>query len=225
MENHRTKSEIDRSGRPRAVPWESLEGHVASAFTLAGTSLLASMFVPIGLGAFVDWSWLVGIFLVGIGVLAVSLGFLGLYSRTGDQSSGLAVAGGLAAVVAGTAGLVLLALSGLTVGAMILPTVEFGVGMQSFTAIVIAMGGGYALGLLSFGILELLSAQASGRIGLLLTSGGILMLVPVVGALLQLGFGIVLPAWILFPVLGLVAVDTLVIGVELRSNGLDSSPR
>lgn len=217
MDNHVSKSQIDRSERLRFGPLRSLEHRTASAFTLAGTSLLASLFVPIGLGAFVEWSWLAGLVLVGLGVVSVALGLLGLYSRTNDRSPRLAAAGAVSAVVVGTAGLVLLALSGLTAGAMVLSSIEFSVGMQSFAAIAITIAGGYALGLLSFGILALRSDSPPGRAGLLLTGGGVLMLVPVTGALLQLGFGVHQPPWILFPILGLVAIDTVAVGISLRS--------
>lgn len=217
MDNHVSNSRIDRSGRFRFVPWRVLEHHASSAFTLAGTSLLASLLVPIGLATIAEWSWLAGIVLVGLGVVAVALGLLGLYSRTTDRSPRLAAAGAVSAVVVGTAGLVLLVLSGLTAGAMVLSSIEFSVGMQSFAAITITMAGGYALGLLSFGILALRSDSPSGRTGLLLTGGGVLMLAPVIGALLQLGFGVHQPPWILFPILGLIAIDTVAFGTSFRS--------
>jgi hypothetical protein len=217
MDNHVSKSQTDRSGRLRFVPWRLLEHHTSSAFTLAGMSLFASLFVPIGLGTFAEWSWLAGIVLVGLGVVAVALGLLGLYSRTDDRSPRLAAVGAVSAVVAGTAGLVLLALSGLTAGAMVLPSIEFPVGMQSFAAIALTMAGGYALGLLSYGILALRSDAPPGRAGLLLTGGGVLVLVPVIGALLQLGFGVDQPPRILFPLPGLVAIDTAAVGVSLRT--------
>jgi fucose permease len=44
-----------------------------------------------------------------------------------------------------------------------------------------------------------------------------LLLVPVVGGLLQLGFGIGVPPWLLFPVLAIVAIDTVAVGISLRS--------
>lgn len=217
MDTHASTAQIDRSGRLQFVPWRTLEHHTDSAFTLGGLSLLASLLLPVGLGAFAEWAWLAGIVLVGLGVLAVALGLLGLYSRTKDRSPRLATAGAVTAVVAGTAGLVLLTLSGLTAGAMVLSSIEFTVGMQSFAAIAITMAGGYALGFLSFGILALRSDAPSDRTGLLLTGGGVLMLVPVIGALLQLGFGVDQPPWLLFPVLGLVAIDTVAVGISLRS--------
>ena len=205
MDTHASTTQIDRSGRPRFVPWRTLEHHTDSAFTLGGLSLLASLLVPVGLGAFAEWSWLAGIVLVGLGVLAVALGLLGLYSRTKDRSPRLA-----------TAGVVLLALSGLTTGAMALSNIEFAVSMQPFAAIAITMASGYAIGFPSFGIIGQRSDAPSGRTGPLLTGGGVLMLVPVIGALLQLGLGVDLPPWLLFPILGLVAIDTVAVGVSLR---------
>jgi|GEM_PF-5692428 len=217
MDTHASTSQIDRSGRLRFVTWRILEHHTDSALTLGGMSLLGSLLVPVGLGAFTEWAWLAGIVLVGLGVLAVTLGLLGLYSRTKDRSPQLATVGAIVAVVAGIAGLVLLALSGLTTGAVVLQNVEFAVGMQSFAVITITVAGEYALGLLSFGILALRSDGSPGRTSLLLTGGGVLMLVPVIGALLQLGFGVDQPPWLLFPILGLVAIDTVAVGNSLRS--------
>lgn len=86
MNTHRSRAGVDRPERPRAVPWESLEQHSASAFASAGTALLVSSFVPIGLRDVTEWSWLAGIVLVGLGVVWVALGLLGLYwDRTTDS--------------------------------------------------------------------------------------------------------------------------------------------
>lgn len=219
MENHRSTSTIDRSERPHVVLWKLIEAHTASAFTLGGASLLASLFVPVGLLALTEWSWLAGIVLAGLAVVATAVGLLGLYPRADGRSPKLAMAGAVSAAVAGTAGSILLALSGLTVTAITLPDFEFSVGMRPFAIIALAMAGGYALGFLSFGIAGRRGDDLSGRTSQLLAGGGALLLVPVVGGLLQLGFGIGQPPWLLFPILGLVAIDTVAVGVSLRSQG------
>lgn len=219
MENHRSTSTIDRSERPHVVLWKLIEAHTASAFTLGGASLLASLFVPVGLLALTEWSWLAGIVLAGLAVVATAVGLLGLYPRADGRSPKLAMAGAVSAAVAGTAGSILLALSGLTVTAITLPDFEFSVGMRPFAIIALAMAGGYALGFLSFGTAGRRGDDLSGRTSQLLAGGGALLLVPVVGGLLQLGFGIGQPPWLLFPILGLVAIDTVAVGVSLRSQG------
>lgn len=217
MVNHRLPSTIDRSGRLHILPWKPLETHTASAFTLAGASLLASLFVPIGLLALTEWSWLVGMVLAGLAVVATAVGLFGLYPRADSRSPRLTKAGAVSALVAGAAGSVLLVLSGLTVVAITLTGFEVSVGMRPFAILALAMASGYALGFLSFGIAGRRGDELSGRTSQLLAGGGTLLLVPVVGGLLQLGLGIGLPPWLLFPVLGLVAIDTVAVGVSLRS--------
>lgn len=217
MENHRSTSTTDRSGRRSVLPWKSLENRTGSAFTLAGASLLASLFVPIGLLTLTEWSWLAGIALVGLAVVATAVGLLGLYPRGSTRSPGLARLGVLSAIVAGAAGLTVLGSSVVTAGAVVLPGAEFSVGTRAFAILALTMAGGYALGFLSFGVVDLRSDDPLGRTGQLLAIGGLLLSVPVVGGLAQLGFGVRLPAWVLFPVLGLVAIDTVAVGIALRS--------
>lgn len=215
VKNHRTTSTTDRSGRESLVPLVPLEEHASSAFKLAGAVLLASLFVPIGLGTLVDWSWLLGIALVGVEVVAAALGLLGLHHRARVDSPWLAIAG--ATFAAAIAGVAVLALSGLTGVAMSVPGVEFSLGKQAFVLLALTMAAGYGLGFLAFGVGTLRSSSAAGRTGPLLTAGGLLLLVPVAGGVLQIGLGIAMLAWIVFPVLGLVAVDTVAVGMSLRS--------
>ena len=120
MENHRSTSTIDRSGRGTLVPWEPFEARAPTAFTVAGASLLASLFVPFGLGAFFDASWLAGIALVGFGVLTAALGLVGLHPLASDRTPRLAVLGTTSALLAGVTGLVVLGLTGLTAAAITL---------------------------------------------------------------------------------------------------------
>lgn len=219
MENESPSTFSGIVGRRRILQWGSLENRTAGAFTLSGALLVASLLVPVGLSPFVDWSWLPGIVLVGLAVVSVGVGLLGLYPGGVERAPKLASAGALWAVVAGTAGLVLLALSGLTAGAAVLPGVEFSVRMGTFAATALAMAGGYALGFMSFGLVGLRSDDSPGRTGQLLTGGGALLLVPVVGELSRLGLGFGPPPWLVFPVLGLVAVDALAVGISLRHAG------
>lgn len=217
MENHRPTTTVDRSGRPTLVLRSALEAHAPTALTVAGASLLASLFVPLGLAIVIEWSWLVGIALVGVAVVTATLGLLGLHRRTATGSPGLALSGAMFATAAGLGGLVVLALSGLTGAAMQLPSLAFSVGKQAFVVLSLTMAGGYGLGFLSFGIGNLRSDTGHGREGQLLTAGGVLMLLPVGGGVLQLGYGFDLPAWVVFLSIGLVAIDTITVGISLRS--------
>ena len=217
MKNHRSASTIDRAGRDSVAPWESLENHAPNAFTVAGASLLASLFVPLGLSAILDRSWLVGIALVGFAVLAAALGLLGLHRRTRIESPGLAFAGAASATTAGTAGIVVLVLAGLTGAGIYSPTLSSSVGKQAFVVLSLTMAAGYGVGFLAFGVGSVRSADTHTRPGRLLTAGGLLLLVPVVGGFLQLGSGIALPAWVVFASLGPVSVLTVAVGVSLRS--------
>ena len=217
MENQRSTSTIDRARGVSLVPWDSLEDHSPNAFTVAGASLLASLFVPMGLSVIIDWAWLVGIALVGFAVLTAALGLLGLHRRTRTRSPRMAFAGAGSATIAGCAGLVVLVLTGLMGAAIHLPTLEFSVGMQAFVLLSLTMAAGYGLGFLTSGIGVLRSSATPGRAGGLMTAGGIILLVPAVGGILQLGLGIAMPAWIVFASLGLVAVDTVAVGISLRS--------
>lgn len=217
MQNQPMTSTINRTEPSGLDPWEPLEAHTAAAFTLAGGSFLASLFVPIGLHPFTDSAWLAGILLVGLAVVTAALGLLGLYSGRRDRDSHLSIAGAAAAISAGTSGMALLALSGLTAVAIAVPAVEFAVGMGLFAATALVMAGGYALGFLAFGIGGLRSSSMRKRSALLLVGGGALLLVPIGGALLRLGLGVNLPPGVLFPILGVVAIDTVAVGLSLRS--------
>lgn len=216
MENRRPTSTIDRLGRGALVPWESLENHAPIAFTVAGASLLASLFAPFALLVVIDSSWLVGIALVGLAVVTAALGLLGLHPRVSVDSQKLAVAGAVFAATAGIAGLVVLLSAGLTGAAIRLPGVAFSVSKGGFVVLSLTMAAGYALGFLSYGIGVLRSTSGPSRAGVLLAAGGLLLLLPVVAGVLQLGNWIVVPAWVVFPTLGLVAADTVAVGVSLR---------
>lgn len=218
MENHRSTATVDRSGRASLVPWESIGQYAPAAFTLAGVSLLASLVAPASLSVLLDRAWLVGIALVGLAVVSAALGLLGLHRQTEAGSPVLAAAGAASATTAGLAGLVVLGLTGLTGAAMHLPSLEFSVGKRTFVVLSLTMAAGYALSFLCSGTGLFRSTATTGRVAWLLTAGGIVLLVPVVGGLLQLVLGIALPAWVVFASLGLVAVDTVAVGFSLRSS-------
>lgn len=208
---------MDRSRRASLVPWEPLERHVTIAFTVAGTSLLASLFAPFALLAIVDWSWLVGISLVGVTVIAAALGLFGLYPDGRRAFPRLAITGTAFATLAGVAGMVVLVLSALTGVAIQSPGHVFSVGKPAFVVLSLTMAVGYGLGFLSFGIGTLRSGASHGREGHLLTVGGVLLLLLVGGGVLQVGFGFDMPAWVVFLAIGLVAIDTITVGLHLRS--------
>lgn len=217
MDSHRPTSTIDRPGPKKLVPWESLESYAPTAFAVAGTSLLASLFAPLALLVVTDRSWLVGIALVGFAVVTAALGLLGLHPRASVDSRKPAVAGAAFAATAVVAGSVVLALAGVTSVAIRLPNAEFSVGKQWFVVLSLTMAAGYALGFLSYGIGVLRSSSRLDRTGGLLTAGGLLLLLAVAAAVLQRSGWIVMPAWVVLLTLGLVAVDTVAVGLGLRS--------
>lgn len=220
MVDHRSTSTTDRPRRRSLVPWEPLQRHVPHAFLLAGASLLASLLVPPGLLTATGWSWLAGIALAG---LSAGTGLLGLYPAGRTRTPRLAVVGGVAAAVAAAAGLTVIALSAATASAVVLPGTAFSVGTRAFVPLALAVAGGYALGFLAFGVAGIRSTQLPRRTGGLLAAGGLLLAVPAVGGLAQLAVGVRLPAWVLLPVLGLVATDTVAVGLGLRSTARDRS--
>lgn len=215
MKNQPPQAAFDSTGRRRFVPRESLQDNAASAFVLAGGLLLASLLVPIGLRPVTEWSWLAGILLVGLAVVSAGLGLVDLYSGGREGLPTTSFVGAVSGAVAGVAGLVLVTLSGLSFASVLRSGSPFIPGMRTFATIALAMAAGYALGFLLVGIGAIRSGHPPGRAGHLLAGGGGLLLVPVVGELLRLGFGIGLPPWIVLPVLGLVSLDTLAVGVSL----------
>ncbi|MFB6201383.1 MAG: hypothetical protein ABEI98_05170 [Halorhabdus sp.] len=61
---------------------------MSTAFAAAGASLLASLLAPFALLVVIDWSWLVGIVLVGLAVVMAALGLLGFYPYASVDSPG-----------------------------------------------------------------------------------------------------------------------------------------
>lgn len=206
----------DRWFRSRDRRLASLEDRTATAFTLAGLALLASLFVPVGLSAVTDWAWVAGLALVGVGVLATVTGLLGLYPGVSERAMLPASAGLFGAAVAGAAALALLAMAGVAlVGGAVLGA-ELGKPTAVFTAVALSMAGGLTLGYLAFGLAGWRAGHPSCRTGQLLAVAGLLLLVPTLGELLEKGVGVRPPAWLFLPVLVLVALDTLAVGNAIR---------
>lgn len=196
---------------------EPLEQRSASAFALAGVLILASLVVPVGLEPLTDWSWAAGLVLIGLAVTTISVGLIGLYPRVNDRVPGVALAGVGAAAVAGVAALGLIALVGFAlVGEVVLGT-TVSEPMGVFAVLSLSMAGGFSLGLLLFGVASWRTGTPSMTVGALLFAGGIALLAPVVIELIGLRFGMDTPAWLLFPVIGAIALDALAIGYSLRS--------
>ena len=196
---------------------ESLERRSGSAFMLTGVLILASLIVPIGLEALTDWSWASGLVLIGLAVVTVSVGLLGLYPRVNDRTPRLALAGVGATTVAGVAALGLIALVGVAVGGEFVAMPSIAEPMSVFTLLGLSMASGSSLGLLLFGIATWQTEVPSRTVGGLLMAGGLSLLFPVVVELLCLTFGVNTPPWLLFPVIGGIALDTMVIGYRLKN--------
>ena len=196
--------------------WELLEQRRGSAFGLAGVLILASLAVPAALGLVTDRAWVAGLLLVGVAVVSVAAGLAGLYSDVSDQVPRLAVLGIGAATIAGLGALglialVVLGLAGQTLGVTLADP------MGVFSALGLAMAGGFALGFLLFGFASWFADRPSRTVAGLLLLGGMALITPVGIEVLGLTMGIETPPWVLFPVIGLVALDAIAVGYLLRA--------
>ena len=175
--------------------------------------------MPIGLEAVTDWAWASGIILAGGAVMAVAVGLLGFYPQVTERTPRVALIGALFAGIAGTAALGLITSLGITLVA------ELGLGMSLprptgvFVVVALVMAGGFTLGFLLFGVGTRKMDTVPCIVSHLLVLGGVLLLAPVLVELLGLIYPVTTPPWALFPVLGVVALDTLVIGYVLSSGG------
>lgn len=192
---------------------EPLERQSAPAFLLTGVLVLGSLVAPLGLGALTERSWVAGLVLVGLAVPTASVGLLGLYPRVNDRAPRSALAGAGAAAVAGVAALGLLALVGAALGSE--AAVGRSVSRDAFALLGLSMAGGFALGFLLFGVATWRTDTPSRTVGGLLTAGGVALLVPVVVELLGPALGVSTPPWLLFPVIGGIAVDSALVGYVL----------
>lgn len=203
---------------------ESLEQRSASAFVLTGVLILASLVVPVGLKTVTDWSWVVGLVLISIAVVAVSAGLVGLYPQVKNHTPKLALAGVGAAIVAGVAAVGLITLVGTALGSQLVGDLTVYKPMRVFTLVAFLMSGGFSLGLSLFGAAIWQVGSASRTVGGLLMVGGVALLVPVLSELFGSIFGLNTPPWILFPVIIGVALDTVAIGYQLGTGEISSSP-
>lgn len=190
---------------------QTVERSTGTAFVLAGTTMLASFVVPIGLSAVTDLAWLAGLALVGLAVVGVAVGVHGMYLRL-DVPSPAARIGTAAASIAGVvAAGWLVAIAVVVAGAGLAGTaVPRPMGLFRWTAL--AMASGFALGYVLVGAAHARGAGPHRRAGQLMAVGGVALLLPVVVALVGPAFAVRTPGWLLFPVLGFVALDTLVVG-------------
>lgn len=203
---------------------ESLEQRSASAFVLTGVLILASLVVPVGLKTVTDWSWVVGLVLISMAVVAVSAGLVGLYPQVKNHTPKLALAGVGAAIVAGVAAVGLITLVGTALGSQLVGDLTVYKPMRVFTLVAFLMSGGFSLGLSLFGAAIWQVGSASRTVGGLLMVGGVALLVPVLSELFGSIFGLNTPPWILFPVIIGVALDTVAIGYQLGTGEISSSP-
>ena len=197
------------------VPWRSLEKQRASAFMLAGSLMVASFIVPVGLSSVTDWAWASGILLVGLAVVAVAVGLFGLYPQINERASRVAFTGAIFAGIAGIAALSLIAVLGIVLVAEIGLSMSISKPMDFFVMVALSMAGGFSLGFLLFGVAARRSDGLSRSVGQLLVVGGLLLLAPVIVEILGLVYSVTTPPWVLFPILGVVALDTLTVGYVL----------
>lgn len=196
--------------------WKPFEGRSDSAFVLAGALVLLSLVVPVGLEVFTEMAWAAGIVLIGLAVLSVSIGLAGLYPQVTNRAPRLALAGVGAAVVAGIAALGLIALVGVALVGEVASGLSLSEPMSVFTALILSMTSGFAVGFLLFGIASWKSGTPSRTVAGLLIVGGVALLAPVGVELSGLVFDTETPVWLLLSVLGLIALDILAIGHTLR---------
>lgn len=221
MENQDSTTATEYESKSRIVPWKDLKQRTASAFTIGGVLLIASFFVPIGLKGITNWNWVSGIELVGLAVVAVTVGQVGLYQRVNTRRSKLTAAAVLSAFVAGGGALALITMGGVAYVGIGVLGLELGTPKVLFKAVSFLTGSGYALGFSLFGITGLRTESLSKTTSQLLLFGGVILLIPVVAVFLQAGFGVNTPGWLFIPALVVVAIDTLAIGYVLRDASTD----
>ena len=220
MENQSSGTAVEYEIETSHLPWKWLERRTARAFTLGGALLVASALIPIGLASVTEWSWVSGLVLVGSSVVAIGVGLLGTFPQVRDQAPWLARIGALCATVAGVAAVGLILLVGTAVTAAVTLGVPLPKPMGVFQVLALAMAGGLALGFVLLGVARVRTGGTSDIPGSLLVTGGVVLLVPVLGELLRMGVGIGTPPWILFGALGVLALDSLAVGYSLRSASL-----
>lgn len=95
--------------------------------------------------------------------------------------------------------------------------------MRVFVLVGLLMAGGFSLGFLTLGVAIWRTEPASRTGGGLLIVGGGALLVLVAVELLGPQFGVNATPWLLFPVIGGLGLDTVVVGYSLRNRGISSA--
>ena len=217
MENQSPGTAAEYEIETSHLPWKWLERRTARAFTLGGALLVSSALVPIGLAPVTEWSWVSGLVLVGSSVVAIGAGFLGMFPQVRDQAPWLARIGALCTTVAGVAAVGLILLVGTAVTAAVTPGAPLPKPMGVFRVLALAMAGGLSSGFVLFGVARVRIGGVSDTPGSLLVTGGVVLLVPILGEFLRMGVGIGTPPWVLFGALGVLTLDSLAIGYSVRS--------
>lgn len=191
------------------------------AFLAAGSLLLGSLVVPIGLSPVTRYGWVVGLLLVGLGVVSAAIGLLGLSLGLERPAPLLAFAGAATAVIAGVAAVALVAVSAIAIGWIAAFGEVPAVPKPAFLVLASLMAVGYAVGLLVTGLAVYTSGVTSVATIRFLLLGGSVLLVAAVGALLRMGIGIGLPPWTVPPAILVAGLATVGVGV---SAGADAGP-
>lgn len=197
------------------LSWNALGERTSTGFILGGLLLVASFLAPVGLARFTDWSWVAGLELVGLAVLAVAAALVGLAHRVRVAAPKSALAGAACGVVAGVAAFGLLGMGGYVGVAGGLLGLELPTPKAVFTAVSITMAAGYGFGMLLLGTALVRTEPASRYPGSLLILGGSGMLIAVVAELLRRGVGLGTPDWLFLPALALVTLVTVTVGFTL----------
>lgn len=203
--------------------WESFENHRASAFVVAGGLSIARFVVPVGIPVLTDWAWAPGSLLIGFAVIGAAVGLFGLYPQTTERAPRLAFMGAISTGIATVTGLIMVVGTGIIL--------FFGPGsgtnasmpVEIFIVVALSMSGGFSLGFVLFGIAVRRISSISSRVGYLLVGGGLLHLLPVVVESLGFVSSLSTSPWILFSILGVVAIDMLVIGHFLQRGVTEES--
>lgn len=217
MVNEASTTPVEREPHKPAISWDALGKRAATAFTLGGLFLVASLIVPVGLAGITDWSWVAGIELVGLAVLSVAIGLVGLYPRIREAEPTLAFGGIVSGVVAAGAAIVMLSMGGYALVAGGALGMELGTPKALFMAVSLLMASGYGLGFVLIGTALSRTNQTAGYTSPLLVIGGLSLLVPVAAELFRNGFGFEAPEWLFLPAIGVGTITTIAIGYTLRN--------
>lgn len=180
-------------------------------------SILASFVVPLGVSTVTNPAWPSGVALIGLAVLVAFIGVFGLVLRL-DEVPWVAWSGVAASGIAGVVAIGWLAALGVLLSG---PGVTWGMASEQmglFRWSALVMASGFALGYLAVGTAHWREAGPHRRSGRLLVIGGVAFLVPVAVELLRPISGVHVPGWLLFAVLGFVALDTLFVGRLLHAS-------